>query len=692
MSRKDYLSIIGEDLEGERSSDIDVITARAALQDNKVKTERSKKVRRGKGSKGKGSKGKGSKGKGSKGKDRSRKKLSRRQKQKQRQKKTKMEELQELEQLDAALMMGQDHSVQESMDWIRKAYEDKREKEYLQSVEPKQPLAEDPIQMILKYAMSDNEPTQFQSELERLSQKKEGAQKLIHDFDLSKYNRGKVLQYEGEIDPYLIDDNLVGLLPKFFFKNIEALTDIYNKLHENEDQPYIQDQSQLMEIPENIYEKLLKPFLPYFVSSPYYYGTKDVRPPYNETDVLAYEKLSKNWEELLENAYGDEGPPILEPLTPDELNISPELLESVDSDEKSELKKYYLKVRDAYVLLDRIDNEYEKLLQEKENYYSTASIKDCLEIQKLKLDQVSKNINLSGNFADVHLSLCTDNKALTEIYIRNFEKLPTQLIMPDATSYVAGLDSNTSSFLNLMRDVANDPRLSIYIPQCVFSSVFKYLRGRRFFTEIYGARVQDRTIYATPCNLSFLIAQSFKRMDPNETTYVPVSDMYLTPLQVGEFDRNYTIQINDGGGLSGIEHLRRMLQQIEDDCPERINIQGFEGFDVEKSKRFIILMLMGLVNAHHYKENLIFLEQMWGEKMMKASSQLEAHEKKLSDKLGKYEEAVNRNTLLEGEWILSLIDDLKKLYNYFNNKLEHYEVKYGDDYDDYFRPYYPPTR
>ena len=71
MSRKDDLSIIEEDLEGERSSDIDVITARAALQDNKGKTQRSKKVRRGKGSKGKGSKGKvqkGSKGKGSKGK------------------------------------------------------------------------------------------------------------------------------------------------------------------------------------------------------------------------------------------------------------------------------------------------------------------------------------------------------------------------------------------------------------------------------------------------------------------------------------------------------------------------------------------------------------------------------------------------------------------------------------------------
>ena len=687
MSRKDDLSIIEEDLEGERSSDIDVITARAALQDNKGKTQRSKKVRR-----GKGSKGKGSKGKGSKGKDRSRKKLSRRQKQKQRQKKTKMEELRELEQLDTALMMGQDHSVQESIDWIKKAYEDKKQREYLQSVEPQQPLDEDPIQMILKYAMSDNEPTQIQGEIERLSQKKEDAQKLIYDFDLSKYNRGKVFQYEGEIDPYLLDQDPVGLLPTYFFKNIEALTDIYNRLYGNEDPLYIQDQSQLMEIPENIYEKLLKPFSPYFVSSPYYYGTKDVRPPYNETDVLAYEKLAKNWEELLENAYGDEEPPILEPLTPDELDINPELLESVDSDEKSELKKYYLKVRDAYVLLDRIDEQYEKLLQEKENYYSVASIKDCLEIQKLKLDQVSKNINLSGSFADLHLSLCTDNRALTEIYIKNFENLPNQLIMPDARSYVAGLNTNNTSFLNLMRNVANDPRLSIYIPQCVFSSVFKYLTGRRFFTERYGARVQDRTIYATPCNLSFLIAQSFKRMDPNETTYVNVSDMYLTPLQVGEFDRNYTIQINDGGGLSGIEHLRMMLQQIEDDCPERINIQGFEGFDVEKSKRFIILMLMGLVNAYHYKDNLIFLEQMWGEKMMKASSQLEAHEKKLSDKLSKYEEAVNRNTLLEGEWILSLIDDMKKLYNYFNYKLEHYEVKYGDDYDDYFRPYYPPTR
>jgi hypothetical protein len=83
---------------------------------------------------------------------------------------------------------------------------------------------------------------------------------------------------------------------------------------------------------------------------------------------------------------------------------------------------------------------------------------------------------------------------------------------------------------------------------------------------------------------------------------------------------------------------------------------------------------------------------MWGEKIMKASSELEAHEKKLSDKLGKYEEAANTNTLLEGEWILSLIDDMKKLYNYFNNKLEDKTVRYGADYYDHFRQYYPPTR
>ena len=31
-----------------------------------------------------------------------------------------MEELRELEQLDTALMMGQDDSVQESIDWIKK--------------------------------------------------------------------------------------------------------------------------------------------------------------------------------------------------------------------------------------------------------------------------------------------------------------------------------------------------------------------------------------------------------------------------------------------------------------------------------------------------------------------------------------------------------------------------------------------
>ena len=63
---------------------------------------------------------------------------------------------------------------------------------------------------------------------------------------------------------------------------------------------------------------------------------------------------------------------------------------------------------------------------------------------KIKVkDQVSKNINLSGSFADLRLFLCLDNKALTEIYIKNFENLPNQLIMPDARSYVAGLNTNS---------------------------------------------------------------------------------------------------------------------------------------------------------------------------------------------------------------------------------------------------------
>ena len=108
-------------------------------------------------------------------------------------------------------------------------------------------------------------------ELEDYITKKEDAEKLIHDFDLSKYNRGKVLQYEGEIDPYLLDQDPVGLLPTFFFKNIEALTDIYNRLYGNEIL-YIFKIKVNMEIPENIYEKLLKPFSPYFVSSPIIMG------------------------------------------------------------------------------------------------------------------------------------------------------------------------------------------------------------------------------------------------------------------------------------------------------------------------------------------------------------------------------------------------------------------------------------
>ena len=52
--------------------------------------------------------------------------------------------------------------------------------------------------------------------------------------------------------------------------------------------------------------------------------------------------------------------------------------------------------------------------------------------------------------------------------------------------------------------------------------------------------------------------------------------------------------------------------------------------------------------------------------------------------------ALYKNELVELDWKLDLLSDMKDLHNYFMQKLKKpYEiVNYGDDYPDYFKNYY----
>ena len=62
---------------------------------------------------------------------------------------------------------------------------------------------------------------------------------------------------------------------------------------------------------------------------------------------------------------------------------------------------------------------------------------------------------------------------------------------------------------------------------------------------------------------------------------------------------------------------------------------------------------------------------------------------KMLDELKDKEEKL-RNELVELDWKLDLLSDMKDLHNYFMQKIKKpYEiVNYGDDYPDYFKNYY----
>ena len=73
---------------------------------------------------------------------------------------------------------------------------------------------------------------------------------------------------------------------------------------------------------------------PFHIDSPYYYGTKDIRPPYKDIDAKNYENSKKEWDETLEALYGDDPVPELIPLTLEEMGVKPELAKPITEEQK----------------------------------------------------------------------------------------------------------------------------------------------------------------------------------------------------------------------------------------------------------------------------------------------------------------------------------------------------------------------
>ena len=710
---------------------------------------------------------------------------------------TKYEEKRQLELYDEAMGMFEPQEKRYQPELANTFAEENlrlEEERLSEKLTPKEVMPEDPLQRILSSTIHGTDIHNLQDQINEL---KDFKTRDHSQFDRNKYDLGKIFtnadipghnvipdlhylnddQYSKKMDFYsakIPSPNDIKLANKFMEKNFEALSDMHRRGYEHLVKlkkqkgefsfgiagqrnplipPHLWDPDKHSERLRSIEhyplprlkEEILNEYIhPFHIDSPYYYGTKDIRPPYNDIDAKNYEKSKKEWDETLEALYGDDPVPELVPLTLEEMGVKPEFAKQLTEEQKEEYKNYYSDKFDENVSAHQImwgvgEGALEgtwhglpELLEIIKDYYNGPTIKGCLEIRKQGLDQISRNLNTYGLFADRHLSYCSDNTLLTEVYLRNFEKLPNEFILPDHNHFNAVLSGCPPSYGYR------------YLPPILRTQLINILENLGLykyppdFSNIPGS---INTVSITPTSSAYLLAQTFKRLKRNERQIFNTRDMLMINSGSGKrwpghiqmvMESGETVyekskhKINSQPG-NGIDLLRLVLELLEEsynliktgkakvigsdgkkvpDSQSGTNVLKQQRFDIERTKRYIILIFMGLIGPNTV-DRIMSLDRFFHDRGGTVYTSIVKHEKGLPDtntydeKLGKntgprvrkplsaVDLALYKNELVELDWKLDLLSDMKDLHNYFIQKLSSpKKANYGGDYRDNFKNYY----
>ena len=745
MPKKSRMPTGDDQIPSDETQDNSLDTLNAQFSRSKIKSERSKKKSR-----------QSDRTNDSRGSRQSRRKGEKTKQKRRRRKQTKTEEDRRFAEYDKAKQKTEKQESdtgQLAEDYIEKERLRLEAMELAERMKPKEVMPEDPLQRILARNIHGEDIDTLQDKVDKLKDFKTvdhgqmdydkytvgelyaNKEKSDHP-DLYHLNRDRVKTfdfYSPKSQP--LDEN--ELAEKFMEKNFEALSDMHRRGYDyfvdmkKQQGKYdlIKPYAQFKELKEEILDEYVYPF---HIDTPYYYGTKDIRPPYNSNDAKKYEMSKKEWDEILESLYGDDPVPELIPLTLEEMGVRPEFSKPLTEEQKEEYKNYYLDKFDENVLENQItrglveDKEVEvgetqplyslpELLETIKDYYSGPTIKGCLELRKQGLDKISKGVNTFGSFADKHLPYCSDNTLLTEVYLRNFEKLPNEFILPVHSHFKDVLNQctpNTNSSVNR------------YLPPCLKDELLNILEKLGLYNN--HADFQEfetpkgTAVSITPTNSAYFLAQTFKRLKKDEQQIFTKRDM----ISITNWPENINMVMESGETLSkqqgnmepcnGMDLLRLVLELLEESYNLIIQgkkngigdtfIRGSGLFNIERTKRYIILILMGLIGPNSTDRIISIYDFISYQKSLVYTS-IEGHERGLSEWvdhgvimyatgppvktiLNPREMAKYKNELVELDWKSNLLSDMKDLHNYFTEKIKQTGVKYGDDYPDSFKNYH----
>ena len=471
---------------------------------------------------------------------------------------------------------------------------------------------------------------------------------LLKNIDQSMYDYGK--KYTEGKGMYSSSKEIEDMI-RFRNKNREALTDIYKQMNKKSRKPMLMNK-------DDLEYKIVTDVIPDYI----------YHEPGSREYFLGKEKYDKWLTKLYDFNMVDEGKRrVLEPITEEDGEKYGDDKFIHSNKRVQELKDYYQKIENIKDFNENYENEM-NILEHIKYKLENLDILDCHNIRRsTRLLLTDIRLYKDNEFLRKYIEPCKDNKLLTEVYINTFYSVPIELIQPDTHRY-SGIKEHIDAIPADYLPYQNDKNKLLKILEHI---------------GVYKKNAHTRPVHANepinvpPTDNIYLLARFLRFANKENIKIQWAKDSPFGPYRNIEYLR----------GHDGEDVLRDILWELELYLKEKNyeETQRLFDFNIEKTKRYFILILMGLVQNPNYHETqkikLLDLHEeigdlynalLWGKDDEEGERIRTIHRERLDDYSKKI---LPKKVLKQKEYDMKVLQEKEKLYEDYLKLYEYFEFK-----------------
>ena len=474
---------------------------------------------------------------------------------------------------------------------------------------------------------------------------------LLKNIDQSMYDHGK--KYTEGKGLYGSSKEIEDMI-RFRNKNREALTDIYKQMNKKSRKP--------MPNKDDLEYKIVTDVIPDYI----------YHEPGSREYLLGKEKYDKWLTKLYDfNMVDEDKRHVLEPITEEDEKIYGDDQFIHSNERVQELKDYYQKIENIKDFNENYENEM-NILEHIKYKLENLDILDCHNIRRnTRLLLTDIKLYKDNEFLRKYIEPCKDNKLLTEVYINTFYSVPIELIQPDTHRY-SGIKEHIDAIPADYLPYQNDKNKLLQILEHI---------------GVYKKNAHTRPVHANepinvpPTDNIYLLARFLRNAKKETIQRQWAKDSPFGPYRNIEYLR----------GHDGEDVLRDILWELELYLKEKNyeETQRLFDFNIEKTKRYFILILMGLVQNPNYHETqkakLLDLHEdigylynalIWG----KDDEEGERYRTISRERLDDYSKKIlPPQVLKQKEYDMKILMEKEKLYEDYLKLYEYFELKLSNN-------------